>query len=64
MSEEAIVRGQMLRNYGDVEMGRGEFGDQQIKDGRYYNSDFSPTMDAIENIAQKFYASRHPRGPR
>ena len=66
MSEEAIVRGQMLRNYGDVETGRGKLGDEQINDGRFYNenSNFSPTMDAIETAAQKLYASKHPRGPR
>ncbi len=66
MTEEAIIRGQMLRNYGDVEVGRGSVGDEQIRDGRYYNTnpDFSPTMDAIETAAHKLYALRHPRGPR
>jgi hypothetical protein len=66
MSEEAIVRGQMLRNYGDTEVGRGKLGDQQIDDGRYYNTNpnFASTMDAIEIAAQKLYAQRHPRGPR
>jgi hypothetical protein len=66
MSEEAIIRGQMLRNYGNVELGRGTTGDRQIEDGRYYNENrnFAPTMDAIEVAAQKLYAQRHPRGPR
>ena len=66
MSEESIVRGQMLRNFGDTEMGRGSVGDDQIASGRYYNENrnFSPTMDAIETAAQKLYAQLHPRGPR
>ncbi len=66
LSEESSVRAQMLRNYGDVEMGRGKLGDEQVRDGRYYNdnSNFSPIMDALEAAAQKLYAQRHPRGPR
>ena len=66
LSEESTVRAQMLRNYGDVEMGRGKLGDEQVNDGRYYNENrnFSPTMDAIEAAAQKLYAARHPGGPR
>ena len=66
MSEEAIIRGQMLRNFGNTELGRGTTGDEQIQDGRFYNenSNFSPTMDAIETAAQKLYATKHPRGPR
>jgi hypothetical protein len=66
LSDESSVRAQMLRNYGDVEMGRGKLGDEQVNDGRYYNENrnFAPTMDALEAAAQKLYAKQHPRGPR
>ena len=66
LSEESSVRAQMLRNYGEVEKGRGQLGDEQVRDGAYYNDNrnFSPTMDALEAAAQKLYAQRHPRGPR
>jgi len=66
MSEESIIRGQMLRNFGNTEVGRGAVGDEQIEKGRFYNENrnFSPTMDEIERAAQQLYAQRHPRGPR
>ena len=64
LSGESIVRGQMLRNFGGVELGRGALGDEQVRDGRYYNENFAPTMDDIERAAQQLYAQRHPRGPR
>jgi hypothetical protein len=66
LSDESTVRAQMLRNYGDVEAGRGPLGDEQVRNGRYYNDnrDFAPIMDALETAAQKLYAKRHPRGPR
>ena len=62
LDEESIIRGQMLRNYGDVEKGNSD--PQQIKHGEFYNSMFPDTMDAIELAAQKLYALKNPRGPR
>jgi hypothetical protein len=64
LSEEAVVRGQMARNYGDVEVGRGTLGDQQISDGKYYNRQFPDQMNAFETAAAKLFAQLHPGGPR
>ena len=65
LSEESSVRAQMLRNYGEVEKGRGKLGDEQVRDGAYYNDNrnFAPTMDVLEAAAQKLYAQRHADGP-
>lgn len=64
VSEEMAVRAQMQRNYGLVEQGRGDVGDQQVAGGTRMNQKMPTLMDALEKAAQELYARMHAHGPR
>lgn len=64
LSEESIIRAQMLRNYGPIEQGRGKTGDEQVRAGQWYNENKTSLMDKLEAVAAQIYAKKHPGGPR
>ena len=67
LGEESMVRAFMQRAAGMVERnGKGEINDQQVEDGKFYNTnrDFSPILDSIEAAAAAYRAKQTPGGPR
>ena len=61
-SDEYIVRALMVRHFGDIEMGLGEKGDQQVN----FSKTFVPAniLDKIEKRAAGMISQETPRGPR
>src|SRR5262245_11187106 len=60
--EEFLVRAMMVRHFGDIEMGGGELGDQQIKDAKRMVSE--KHLDLLEKAAADYIAEKRPGGPR
>jgi hypothetical protein len=59
---EMLVRALMSRHFGDIEMGLGKAGDQQIRDAR--NIVPEHYLDSLENAAAQYIARKRPGGPR
>jgi len=59
---EMLVRALMSRHFGDIEMGLGKAGDQQVRDAR--NIVPEHYLDELENVAAQYLAKKHPGGPR
>jgi len=66
VNEETFVRALKYRYFGDVEMGRGELGDEQVREGRdsLLFRKYSKLIDEMEAKAAGLVAQMHPRGPR
>lgn len=58
---ESVVRGLMLRHFGDIEMGGGKENDKQVDWARNYGD--THELDRIEEAAAKYRAQQQPRGP-
>ena len=68
--EEMLVRALKVKYFGDIEMGSGSVGDQQVSDAKWHMTEaphsklFNGAMDDIESAAANLIASEHPGGPR
>lgn len=64
--QELLVRAFKEKYFGDIEMGDGQAGNDQVQRGKWLlenNPDTVQTMNDLENAAAKYIAMNHPRGP-
>lgn len=63
--EETYVRALMAKNFGDVELGGGNAGDEQVRQGQEFLKNHADAISALEDAAAKLYRQRdHKMGPR
>lgn len=65
-NEEMLTRAFMLKYYGNIEEGRGEIGDSQVRMGRntLENKFNRKMLSDLEDAAAQYIAQQRPRGPR